>query len=280
MSTTSEDEIGQDVDRLIRSALMAAGQIREHAARNLQSNAWAQQQQMASAVAEHKEHTALVYDRVRREEFWQQASSEQVADLTTFTSAIAPHDARGREAHDVMREHLRSRYGVDLDAIAAAHADPADRRNALVHALDDHKATIREDADARAELTPAQRPEERTAATQPQQSGAPRTPDAGLPQPAAAADTQSTGRRPDAAAPTKVPTATGPRAGKSSGYARVTDRELAGATPAAAKARRQAATSFPQPANAALRTARESGRPRPVPVGAQRGREAAQELTR
>ncbi|MBO1751319.1 hypothetical protein J4G33_05835 [Actinotalea sp. BY-33] len=142
--TSSEDEVGQDVDRLVRSALMAAGQIGEQASRHGQTNAWAQQQQMTAAVAEHREHTQLVYDRVRREDFWQQASPQQIADLTTFTTAIAPHDARGREAHNVIREQLGSRFGVNLDALNAAHHDPADRRNALVHALDDHRAALRE----------------------------------------------------------------------------------------------------------------------------------------
>ncbi|WP_340289768.1 hypothetical protein [Aquipuribacter hungaricus] len=242
MSESAEDEIGQDVDRLVRSALMAAGQIREHAARHSQTGAWALQQQQSAAVAEHRETTRLVYDRVRREEFWNQATPAQVADLVTFTTAVAPHDALGREAHDVIREQLHARHGIDLATITAAHDDPADRRNALMHALDDRAAARREDAELRGSGMGRGDDGAQAATASNGVGGAPTAsaegPDAAS-QPAAAPDLAiATAGRVDAS---------------STEHTRTADEGLAGVSSAAAQARREAATSFPQSASSTLR---------------------------
>ncbi|GED11274.1 hypothetical protein [Cellulosimicrobium cellulans] len=138
---SNEDEIGQELDRFVRSTLMAVGQIRERAARQQAGRSMTEQRELARVASEAREQTSLVYDRVRRPDFWDRATPAQVAEVEAYAAAVAPHDARGRETHLVIGEQLRNRYGVDLDAIHRAHPQDQDaRRVALDGAVDQAQA--------------------------------------------------------------------------------------------------------------------------------------------
>jgi hypothetical protein len=138
---SNEDEIGQELDRFVRSTLMAVGQIQERAARQQSSRTMSEQRELSRIASDAREQTSLVYDRVRRTDYWDRATPTQIAEVESYASAVAPHDARGRETHLVIGEHLRGRYGVDLDAIHQTHPqDPDARRGALVDAVDQAQA--------------------------------------------------------------------------------------------------------------------------------------------
>lgn len=279
---SSEDEFGQEVDRVVRSTMMAIGQVREQLARAQAARATARHQEVASVAGEHREQIAMVYDRVRREDFWRTATRQDVAELATFTSTIAPHDARGREAHQVVREQVGARFGVDVDAVARAHPNPADRTNALWHALDDAAAAQREDAQAREDFAEADELDERASDKAAQAD------------PSADVDAQrADDTREDAhehlATRDRLHDSAETHAGEASktgavdgpAYAPVTDDELKHAPAAAAAARREAATNFPASANATLRSTRHGATPRArTNRGRSRTRDHAAELTR
>ncbi|QUC01993.1 MULTISPECIES: hypothetical protein [Cellulosimicrobium] len=260
---SSEDEFGQEVDRVVRSTMMAIGQVREQLARAQATRATARHQEVARVAGEHREQIAMVYDRVRREDFWRTAGHQDVAELATFTSTIAPHDARGREAHQVVREQVGARFGVDVDAVARAHPNPADRTNALWHALDDAAAAQREDAQAREDFAEADELDERAS-----DKAAQADPSADV-DAQRADDTREDARehlvehdRLHDSAKTHAGEASKTGAVDGPAYAPVTEDELKHAPAAAATARREAATNFPASANATLRGARHGAAPR------------------
>lgn len=279
---SSEDEFGQEVDRVVRSTMMAIGQVREQLARAQATRATARHQEVARVAGEHREQIAMVYDRVRREDFWRTAGHQDVAELATFTSTIAPHDARGREAHQVVREQVGARFGVDVDAIAGAHPNPADRSNALWHALDDAAAAQREDAQAREDFREADELDERAS-----DKAAQADPSADVDE-QRADDTREDARehlaehdRLHDSAETHAGEASKTGAVDGPAYTPVTEDELKHAPAAAATARREAATNFPASANATLRGARHGAAPRArTNRGRSRARDHAAELTR
>lgn len=285
---SSEDEFGQEVDRVVRSTMMAIGQVREQLARAQATRATAQHQEVARVAGEHREQIAMVYDRVRREDFWRTATRQDVAELATFTSTIAPHDARGREAHQVVREQVGARFGVDVDAVARAHPDAADRTNALWHALEDAAAAQREDAQAREDFAEADELDERAS-----DKAAQADPSADVDE--QRADNTREDAREHLAEHDRLHDSTESLAGEANktgeasmtgavdgpAYAPVTDDELKHAPAAAATARREAATNFPASANATLRGARHGATPRVrTNRGRFRARDHAAELTR
>lgn len=99
----------------------------------------------ARDVAAGRDETRLVYDRVRRPEFWKQATPEQIAEVVKYTHEVAPYDLAGREAQQIVAEQLRAKFSIDLvDLQQKNPSDAAARRAALIDALDDHLAATRE----------------------------------------------------------------------------------------------------------------------------------------
>lgn len=99
----------------------------------------------ARDVAANRDETRLVYDRVRRPEFWNQATPEQIADVVKYTHQVAPYDLTGRESAQIVAEQLRKKFKIDLDEVnKTSPNDPEARRKALIEALDDQVAFSRE----------------------------------------------------------------------------------------------------------------------------------------
>lgn len=181
-----------------------------------------------------------------------------------------------------MREQVGARFGVDVDAVARAHPNPADRSNTLWHALDDAAAAQREDAQAREDFAQADELDERAS-----EKAAQADPSADVD--AQRADDTREDAREHLAEHDRLHDSAETHAGEASKTEPPTDRrntpvtedELKHAPAAAAAARREAATNFPASANATLPGARHGAAPRArTNRGRSRARDHAAELTR
>lgn len=142
-----EDEVGQEFDRVIRSAVMAFGQLREGAARR--SAAQSQEARDAALVAtrQQEEVTSRLLRAVRTEQFWNAADGERVANAATYGATLYNTDQHAAEVYDVVREQVWQRYGLSVDALRAEYPENEEqRRNALAHAIDDRLAAARDEA--------------------------------------------------------------------------------------------------------------------------------------
>lgn len=145
----SEEEIGQEFDRVIRAASMAFGQLREHASRK-------QAERDAATRTQHDEQRRLLQQRmgelheaVRSPDFWASADGERVANTVDVIVAAGPDVPHGQNMYDTVRGNLERRYGIDLDELRATHAgDASGRRRALIDAVDDAVAARKQSADA------------------------------------------------------------------------------------------------------------------------------------
>lgn len=220
----------------------------------------------ARFAVDNRDTTRAVYDRVKREEFWRQAGPEQVADTVEYTRRLQGHDRMAAEAHSIAGEQLRARHGIDLAALERELPPGERQRHALMHALDDQAAARRERDEADQDATAAENLERK--ADVDEELGRPvgevestreeadelraesREHDAQGDVYQASADLEqgderfARGHHPDdLGAP----------------YQRTTDGELQAAPAAAATARKQAATNFPEPAGKALGRAHRKG---------------------
>jgi hypothetical protein len=145
----SEEEIGQEVDRVIRAASMALGQLREHASRK-------QAERDAATRTQYDEQRHLLQQRMgelheaaRSPDFWASANGERVANTVDVIVAAGPDAPHGQNMYDTVRGNLERRYGLDLDELRTAHAgEPSARRRALIDAVDDAVAARKQSADA------------------------------------------------------------------------------------------------------------------------------------
>lgn len=145
-----EDEVGQEFDRVIRSAVMAFGQLREGAARR--SAAQSQEMRDAALVATRQQEnvTSRLLRAVQTESFWNAADGERVANAATYGATLYNTDHNAAAVYDVVRDQVWQRYGLSVDALRAEYPEnEVQRRNALAHAMDDRLAVAREEALAR-----------------------------------------------------------------------------------------------------------------------------------
>lgn len=122
------DGISEAFEGQLRVAVTAAGRAgeiiarqREEAARRAQAESSRQVRELASRMQAERHSTRVQLSGVYRTDWWDRATPEQIG--TTLATARAwrneePEAARA-EAH--MRDELRTRYGVDVDA---AGGDP------------------------------------------------------------------------------------------------------------------------------------------------------------
>ncbi|MFF7684501.1 hypothetical protein ACFZA2_17255 [Microbacterium sp. NPDC007973] len=122
------DGISEAFEGQLRVAVTAAGRVgeiiarqREEAARRAQAESIQQARELASRMQAERQSTRVELSGVYRNDWWDRATPEQIG--TTLATARAwrneePEAARA-EAH--MRDELRTRYGVDVDA---AGGDP------------------------------------------------------------------------------------------------------------------------------------------------------------
>ena len=146
----SEDEIGQEFDRVIRAAMMGLGQVREGLARRSSARSQAERDAAALVTKQQESVTQRVLAAVNRESFWDAANGERIANAATYGATLYNTDQNAAAVYDIVRDNTWSRFGINVDQLRAAHPDDeSDRRNALIHAVDDRIAANREGALAR-----------------------------------------------------------------------------------------------------------------------------------
>lgn len=145
----SEEEIGQEVDRVIRAASMALGQLREHASRKQAERDAATRTQYDEQRRVLQQRMGELHEAVRSPDFWASANGERVANTVDVIVAAGPDVPHGQNMYDTVRGNLERRYRLDLDELRTAHAgDPSARRRALIDAVDDAVAARKQSADA------------------------------------------------------------------------------------------------------------------------------------
>ncbi len=119
----------------LRVLLTAAGQVgerlaraREQTLRQAQSDSEREARELRSRLdAEHRA-ARVEMGNVHRPGWWEQATPEQIATTYTAARAWAHEDPEAVRAEQMLRQELRSRYDVDLDATGA---DPTAVREAV-----------------------------------------------------------------------------------------------------------------------------------------------------
>ncbi|WIE85143.1 hypothetical protein [Curtobacterium sp. MCPF17_021] len=145
----SEEEIGQEIDRVIRAASMALGQLREHTSRKQAERDAATRTQYDEQRRVLQQRMGELHEAVRSPDFWATANGERVANTVDVIVAAGPDVPHGQNMYDTVRGNLERRYGIDLDELRTTHAgDASGRRRALIDAVDDAVAARKQSADA------------------------------------------------------------------------------------------------------------------------------------
>lgn len=135
----AEAEVGQEVDRVLRAAMMGAMQVREALQRREQQSQQLRQQEEQTRQAREQRVAQAVTKDIHRSSFWQEASNERLANtysVVSYLSAQGHPDAQS--AHSAMTDRLRTRFGINIDDLNRDHPEaPKDLHRALVSALDD-----------------------------------------------------------------------------------------------------------------------------------------------
>lgn len=126
MSVNEEDEMMGDVDRIVRTGVMAAGQIAERRARmGGERDRFAFDRQRA-AVADYERRfvadrdVARAYHRqVADPSFWEKASPQRVAQTFAAAYQWREHDGEAAVALARFKEGMAEHHGVDVDRVLA-----------------------------------------------------------------------------------------------------------------------------------------------------------------
>lgn len=152
----SEEEFGQEFDRVIRAAMMALGQIREAQSRRAAARDREQMAATQAAVREQEQRTAQLRQIVGRQDFWDNATGARVANAATVGATLYNTDKNAAAVYDTVRDQSFKRFGVDVDELRSRFPDSEDaRRSALTHAIDDRLAELRDEQLARDERAAA-----------------------------------------------------------------------------------------------------------------------------
>jgi hypothetical protein len=144
-----EDVIGNEFDRVLRAAAMGAGQAVEAVRRRGQARDEAARSDVLQKQRDQASLTATIYERVQRDEFWREANGERVANAATYGATLYNHDPKAREIYEIVRERVQGQFGINVDELRAQNVDSEEqRRNALLHAVDDRLAALRADGQA------------------------------------------------------------------------------------------------------------------------------------
>lgn len=135
------DGIEEAFEGQVRVLLTAAGQVGERIARAREDalrRAQAQSEQQARELRSRfeAEHRAARTElgNVYRADWWDRATPEQIGRTYQVARAWAHEDPEAVRAEQRMRDEVRTRYGVDVDA---TNADPAAVRAAVERAEQD-----------------------------------------------------------------------------------------------------------------------------------------------
>lgn len=136
------DGIEEAFEGQLRVLVTAAAQIgeriaraREDAQRRAQATSEQEARELASRLAAEQRAARAELGNVYRSEWWDRATPEQIGRTYQVARAWSQEDPEAVRAEGRMRDELRTRYGVDVDA---AGADPHDVLVAVERADPEH----------------------------------------------------------------------------------------------------------------------------------------------
>ncbi|WP_144832874.1 hypothetical protein [Microbacterium sp. BH-3-3-3] len=122
------DGISEAFEGQLRVAMTAAGRVgeiiarqREEAARRAQAESTQQARELASRMQAERQSTRVELSGVYRNDWWNRATPEQIGATLATARAWRHEEPEAARAEAHMRDELRTRYGVDIDA---AGGDP------------------------------------------------------------------------------------------------------------------------------------------------------------
>src|SRR5690606_20687980 len=172
------DGIEEAFEGQLRVLVTAASQIaeriareREQALRQAEARSQQEARELQSRMEAERRVARAELSNVYREQWWNQASPEQIGHAYQVARAWEREDLEAVRAEQRMRDELRTRYGVDVDA---TEADPAAVRAAgraaverAVHeraqADGERSRSAAENAEAQRLMTQADQEEQRAA---------------------------------------------------------------------------------------------------------------------
>lgn len=175
---TESDGMDEALEGQLRVAVTVAARagerlarMREQSRREAQHRSEEETRRLQSRLAAERQAAMASYGQVEREEWWRQATPEQITRAYTDAVAWAGEEPQAAAAQRRIHEELRTRYGVEVgqggdparvEEAMRRHQQEADRAH---HARDDHEAAQRRDrAEALGWMAQANRDE--AAATQ------------------------------------------------------------------------------------------------------------------
>jgi len=151
------DEIGEELDRVLRVTLTAAGQVGEAAARrnaDRQREAASASQEQAAAMqremAAQRDGARVVSRQAADSRFWDSASARDVGQVWEAARSWSEQDPQAAAAADLVRSGVVRKWGIDVDALTATGAgrSPRDQASDLVNAIADQAAARHERLDS------------------------------------------------------------------------------------------------------------------------------------
>jgi hypothetical protein len=122
------DGISEAFEGQLRVAVTAAGRVgeiiarqREEAARRAQAASQQEARELTSRMNAERQSARVEYGSVYRNDWWERATPEQIGTTLATARAWGNEDPEAVRAEGRMRDELRTRYGVDVDA---AGGDP------------------------------------------------------------------------------------------------------------------------------------------------------------
>jgi len=141
------DGIEDALEGQLRMGLLIAGRVAEELARQREQVARAAEQQSAQAVRDLQERAAAERTTARavlvpleRAAWWDRAKPADIEAAWRTARQWAGVEPDAARAAETIREQVRTRYGIDVDALKAGHSQGGGRGDALARALDDRAA--------------------------------------------------------------------------------------------------------------------------------------------
>lgn len=168
------DGIEEAFEGQLRVLVTAASQIaeriareREQALRQAEARSQQEARELQSRMEAERRAARAELSNVYREQWWNQASPEQIGHAYQVARAWEREDPEAVRAQQRMRDELRTRYGVDVNA---TEADPAAVRAAVeraeherAQADGERNRSAAENAEAQRLMTQADQEEQRAA---------------------------------------------------------------------------------------------------------------------
>lgn len=156
------DGIEEAFEGQLRVALTAAGQIgerfaraREEALRRAQAQSEQEARELQARIAAERAASRVELAQVYRPEWWDKAEPQDVGRAHQLARAWADSDPEAVRGEQRIKDEVRNRYGVDVDA---ANGDPAQVQAAVAREQQEQRAHAAADAaDAQSLMTDAER---------------------------------------------------------------------------------------------------------------------------